>query len=210
MSESFSIIFCEDKKIFRDGVIEALQEFDVKVLAEAENGRELLKLLTCYKPDVVLLDLEMPVMNGSEALEVIVKKFPDTRVIILSLYYEEALQENFLVRGARGYVPKDAVAGNIELLIEAIRMVKSGRIFKFDFPCEKRNYSRRQKELMPLIFDGYTNEEIAEKMGINKRSVEKHRQKLYEKAGVKRSIDFYKYAFAKGFQFLGSAIGKLK
>jgi DNA-binding NarL/FixJ family response regulator len=210
MSERLSIIFCEDKRIFRDGVIEALQDFDVKVLAEAENGRELLKLLVCYKPDIVLLDLEMPVMNGSEALEAIAKRFPDIRVIILSLYFEEALQENFLARGARGYLPKDAVAGNIELLVEAMRTVKNGGIFKFDFPCEKKNYSRRQKELMPLIFDGFTNEEIAGKMGISKRSVEKHRQKLYEKAGVKKSIDFYKYAFVKGFQFLGSSIGKLK
>jgi DNA-binding NarL/FixJ family response regulator len=210
MSERLSIIFCEDKKIFRDGIIEAIDEFNVKVLAEAENGKELLKLLGCHKPDVVLLDLEMPVMNGSEALEIIMERFPETRIIICSLYYSEALQENFLERGAKGYLPKDAIAGNIELLIEAIRAVKNGGIFKFDFPGEKRKYSRRQKELMPLIFNGHTNEEIAEKMGISKRGVEKHRQKLYEKAGVKKSIDFYKYAFVKGFQFLGNSIGKLK
>jgi len=210
MSEPLSIIFCEDKKIFRDGVIEALQDFDVKVLAEAENGRDLLKLLTCHKPDVVLLDLEMPVMNGGDALKIIVEKFPETKVIIFSLYYEEALQENFIERGAKGFLPKDAVAGSIRLLMDAMETVKRGEIFRFSFPSEKRKYSRRQKELMPLIFEGFTNEEIAEKMGINKRGVEKHRQKLYEKAGVRKSIDFYKYAFAKGFQFLGSSFGKLK
>ncbi|MEO6305709.1 MAG: response regulator transcription factor, partial [Bacteroidia bacterium] len=152
---------------------------------------------------VILLDLEMPVMDGNAAFTFISKKYPNIKVIILSLHFEPLLTENYIERGAKGYLPKDAIMENPILLINAIRKVNEGGVFVFEKPEKKNKFSNRQKEILPLIFEGKTNEEIAKEIGITKRAVEKQKQKIYQKSGVEKIIDFYKYAFSRGLQFLG-------
>ena len=195
------IIYAEDHQQFRKAVIQQLEEFNISVIAEVSNGKELLDKMS-LKPDVVLLDLQMPILNGSQALDRIIANRPETKVIIVSMHYEEILVENYLLRGAKGYISKDVFAGDIEILVDAIRRVKDGGIYTCQLPLEREKFSTRQKEIIPFLVEGYTSREIAGEVGIIERSVEKQKQKIYNKVGGEKAIDFYRYAFARGLQFL--------
>lgn len=201
------IIFTDNVEKYRKIILEELKPFGISCIGEAGNGLELLRLLPKLKPDVVLLDLEMPVMDGNEALNEVMKKFPETKVIILSMHYEQLLVEDYLKRGAKGYIPKDEIAGDMSLLAEGIKKVQAGEIFVHHLPEEKQvasiRYSLKQKQMAPLMCQGFTNEEIASELSMGVRGVEKQRSKIYSKVGGK-AIDFYKYAFSRGLQFLGS------
>lgn len=195
------IIYAEDHQQFRKAVIKQLEEFNISVIAEVSNGKELLDKMS-LKPDVVLLDLQMPVLNGSQVFDKIMTNRPETKIIIVSMHYEEMLVENYLTRGAKGYISKDIFAGDIEILVDAIRKIKDGQIYTCKLPLEREKFSARQKEIVPYLVEGYTSKEIAGEVGIIERSVEKQKQKIYAKVGGERAIDFYRYAFSKGLQFL--------
>jgi DNA-binding NarL/FixJ family response regulator len=202
MEKTIEIIFTEDKDLLRNAIIRELNGYPVKVIGEACNGKELLKLLVHKHPDVVILDLEMPIMNGNETMNHLMKKFPETKVLILTMHNEHLLVENFMARGARGFIPKDQIAGDIRILLSALKIIRDGGIYIHPQVSEERRFSKRQKDMMPLIFDGKTNEQIAVEIGMSKRSVEKSRQKIYEKADTNKAVGFYKYAFSRGLQFL--------
>ncbi len=201
MEEKIEIIITDDKVKYRHLIREMLDGFPVTVLAEAENGQELLALLRKKNPDIVLLDLEMPVMDGNKTLDALREQYPAQKVIILSSYYEGVLIENYIERGAKGYIPKDELEPH--LLMNALSKIKAGGVFVFEKQAFKQKFTTRQKEIMPLMFEGLTNAEIADEISISKRAVEKQRHKIYQKTGVEKVIDFYKYAFSKGLQFLG-------
>lgn len=202
MEHPIQIIITDDKPNYRNALREILAPYHFKI-SEAENGEELLKMLERREPDVVLLDLEMPVMDGNAAFGVICEKYPHLRVIILSLYDEEVLIQDYIERGAKGYLSKDVIMGNPIVLINAVNKVQSGGTFFYQFPGQKTLYTSRQKELMPLIFEGKTNDEISKEIGIGIRAVEKQRQKIYEINGFGKAVAFYRHAFSKGLQFLG-------
>lgn len=208
------LIFTDNAEKYRKLISGELLSFGIECIGEAANGRELLKLLRSLVPDVVLLDLDMPVMNGNEALNRIMKDFPSTRVIILSIFYEELLVEDYIKRGARGYLPKEEVNGNIALLANAIEKVMQGEVYVYHLPPEKQkeviSYSEKQKTLAPMICQGFTNEEIADELKIQVRGVEKQRSKIYSKISGGRAIDFYRYAFSKGLQFLGEVRRRMR
>ncbi len=211
MEEKIKLIITDDKEEYRRIFMSMVEGYNfIDVIAQAENGRVLMNLLRTRRPDVILLDLNMPVMDGNETFRQICKSYPQAKVIILSQHFEPVLVENYIQRGAKGYLPKEAIISNEIVLINAITKVKAGGTFIYDAKLQGEHFTRRQKELLPLIFDGYTNEAIAKEIGISRRAVEKHKQKLYEKAGTMRSIDFYKYAFLRGLQFVGRIISKGK
>ncbi len=204
MERPIKIILTDDKARYRLLVKEILEPFNVSVIGEAGNGEECLKLLQSkIIPDIVLLDLEMPVLDGSKTLDQIKTRFPGVKVIVLSFYYDHLLIENFLARGASGYLVKDGILDSPVLLINALQKVYSGGTFIYEKPGARQPFTEQQKQIMPLIFEGKTNAEIGKNIGINRRSVEKQRHKIYEISGVEKAIDFYKYAFSRGLQYLG-------
>lgn len=200
MSKFINIIFADDKDLWRQMLIQDLVPFDIRCTGEARNGKELLKLLKTQTPDVVLLDLSMPVMDGNEAMQAIQNMSMAPKVIVLSMHNDDELVDDYMARGAKGYISKDAVTVNV--LVEAINAVHQGQTYIYKLPMARRKYSPRQIEMIPLICEGLTNKEIAEEIGISERGVEKQRQKIYEKAGAKKAVDFYKYAFKQGLDFL--------
>ncbi len=200
MESTMNIVIADDKEKYRYLIRIMLECFPVNIIGEAADGKELLSLLRKKLPDIVLLDLEMPVMDGNKTFQYISKHWPDQKVIILSSYNESVLIDNYIERGARGYIPKDEL--DPDLLMEALKKVSLDQVFVYERPVERLKFTFRQKQIMPLIFEGMTNGEIASEVCMTTRSVEKHRHKLYEKSGAQKIIDFYKYAFTKGLQFL--------
>ena len=204
MKEPINILYAEDRLHYRKGIIAELEDRNIYCIGEAENGKELLRLLKTKMPDVILLDLEMPVMNGNEAMNQIMNDFPGAKVLVMSLHYEVELIEDYIKRGAKGYVSKDVICGNMDLLVEAIQKIKAGEIFKQTLPkSERKKFTARQREMIPLICDEMTNKEIAEELGIKERSVEKRRQKNYSRSNSAGATSFLKFAFKKGLDLLG-------
>lgn len=204
-----TILFAEDNERYRKLIINELALFNIVCIGEANNGRELLNLLRFEDPNVILLDLQMPEMDGNETMSRITELYPQAKVIILSLYADSLLMENYLERGAKTYLPKDEISGNISLLVEAIRKTHKDSLFKLDLDRKRQSlpseetFTIRQKEIIPLICDGLTNKEIAKEIGILERSVEKQRRKIYDKTNSQKTSGFLKNMVLRGLHLLG-------
>jgi DNA-binding NarL/FixJ family response regulator len=205
MTDSPKIIIAEDHDLFRSTVVKELKRLGIDVLAEVSNGRHLLELLETLQPDIVLLDLEMPEMDGNMAFSAIKEKFPRLKIIVLSQYTDNGLMENYRARGADGFLAKNFVSGDIDILAREIRVVKNeGKSFYLADPEAKRlKFSKREVEIIPLLCKGETSKEIANRLGIGEKAINKHRKELYKKTNTRNSAEFIYYALKRGLDFLG-------
>ena len=215
-SKTINLMLVDDHKIIRDGIKSFLKGDEIQIVGEASNGRELLEMLTETQPDVVLLDINMPEMDGLEATKLIKAQYPEVKVLVLSMLDHEKYVQQVFDAGAMGYTLKNI--GKDEL-IHAIRMVANGNRFigtdvAFAFlnklrnilpapanqPYEKKStdLSAREIEVLKLIAEGMTNAEIADKLFTSKRTIESHRQNIIEKTQVKNTAALIKYALNTG------------
>lgn len=210
------LIITDDHKIVRDGIRSLLQEEeDVEVIAEASNGQQLMELLTDQPADVVLMDINMPVMDGIEASQQVKDHFPDTKVLALSMLDHENYVRQIIQAGALGFVMKSC---SKEELLFAIKAVATGNKFICsEMACklldttsvkEKvpplensgqtasiiESLSKCEKNVLNLIAEGYTNAEIADKLFNSKRTIESHRQNLLLKTQCKNTANLVKFA----------------
>jgi DNA-binding NarL/FixJ family response regulator len=208
------ILLVEDHDIVRQG-IRALIENDeqVEVIGEAGNGEEALTFLKNKKPDLILMDMNMPLMNGTECTRRIKKDFPSIKILVLSMHEHENYLTDMLDAGADGYILKNT--GKEELL-DAIKKVMKGSIYigpeftmnlihKFrssnGFSVLKRtaiNLSDRENDVLQLIAEGMTNSEIAQKLFTSVRTIETRRKKLLEKTGTNNTATLIKYSVQNG------------
>jgi DNA-binding NarL/FixJ family response regulator len=210
------VILVDDHTIIRDGVRALLSEQEgLEVVGEAGNGQELLEMLAHTPADVVLMDINMPVMDGVEATRLLQEEHPQVRVLALSMLDHEEYVNRMFEAGAVGYVLKNA--GKLEI-VYAIRTVAQGRQFlcaelgvKFlsklmrtptqdaSAPVKRPDtLSKRETEVLQLIAEGLTNAEIAEKLFTSKRTIETHRQNIIEKTQAKNTAALISYAVRQG------------
>jgi DNA-binding NarL/FixJ family response regulator len=214
MSEKIiKIVLAEDHRLVRKALKTFLEEqFSFKVVAEAGNGKELLETLKRVSTDIVLLDIEMPVMNGKQALSVICKQYPDIKVIMLSLHNEKTLMAEFLSMGARAFISKTA---SEEALCNAINNVyRLGYYFDQDLSLamlrelqiektinplmDEQSLSRRETEILKELCHGKTNKEIADCCNITMTTVNFHRTNIYKKTKSHNITDLIKYGIKNG------------
>lgn len=195
------VVIADDHTIVRKGIRALLdQTEDIEVIGEAEDGRRAVELSNNLKPDVLLMDIGMPQLNGIQALDKIQSLKIDTRVIMLSMYSDETTVHQSLNKGAQGYLLKDSVA---EDLLVAIRAAKADKIFlspkisdmvmasylKSDLgdnaPARFEQLTKREREVLQLIAEGHKNNDIAEILTVSVKTVEKHRTNLMRKLGVR-------------------------
>lgn len=214
MNEKIRIVIADDHAMFRQGII-SLLKFDPRLIvtAEAGNGRDLLKILNGTRADVVLLDIQMPVMNGTETLEVLKQRFPDLGVIIVSMEFNPAIAEDYFERGAHGFIPKGC---DVELLVQAIYEVKqkgncydlsfdlAAQLNKHSLKAFKNNFvlSAREIEVLRLACQGNSNKEIGQALRIAERTVEFHKTNIYLKTGLKSLSDLIAYGIRNGLDVL--------
>jgi len=206
------VVLADDHTLVRAGIRALLEKLpDVHVVAEASDGREAVHLVTTTQPDVVLMDIAMPGLNGLEATRRLVKEFPAIRVLILSMHKNEEYVWQTLRAGAVGYLLKDA---DLAELVLAITAVTRGETY-LSPPISKhviREYVQRvggeetgleqltprQREILQLIAEGHTTKMIAQRLGLSVKTVETHRVQMMERLDIHEIAGLVRYAIRMG------------
>ena len=209
--EKINILVVDDHKIVRDGILSLLQdEADISIVAQAENGKDALEKIPGVLPHLVLMDINMPVMNGIECAREITRLFPEIKVLALTMLNELEHIKNMLSAGAKGYLLKNS---GKEELVMAIKKVMLGQNYFSDevkdlimlemvkkktmpgkIIGEKVPLTSRELDILELILQELTNQEIAEKLFISVRTVDAHRRNLLEKTGARNTAGLVKFA----------------
>ena len=198
-----SVLVVDDHALLRTGVANIInQEPDLRVIAEASNGQEAIDAFERYRPDVTLLDLRMPVMEGVEAVRQIRERDPLAKVIVLTTYDTDEDISRALKAGAKAYILKDISA---DLLIECIHDVLAGKTYlapqaaaKLAEGVTRVQLTPRELSTLRLIADGRSNKEIANELEISERTVKTHLGHLFAKLGVTSRTEAVKIAMRRG------------
>jgi len=206
------VLLAEDHTIVRKGLRSLLDdETEIEVVGEAEDGQQAIELVQRVQPDVVLMDITMPVLNGPEATRQIKKLFPQVKVVVLTVHSTEEYIFQILRAGASGYVVKQAAVSE---LVQAIQTVHRGDSFlspsisrqvveEYGRRAEaiEDKYDRltnREREVLQLIAEGRANREIAQLLHVTVKTVEAHRAHLMDKLGLRSTAELTRYALRKG------------
>ena len=207
MAEKLRIIIVDDHEFFRSGVKMVINKLKyAKVVAEASNGKEFLEVIKDKEADIILMDIEMPIMNGIEATEKALEEYPDLKVVALTMFNDEEYIDRMVDAGASGFLLKNI---SKEILDQALQSIASGNTyyspelweyFSKKISQEKKagemeqQFTKREMEVLTLICDGLSNKEIADKLFISERTVVGHKSNLLAKTNTKSTIGLLSYA----------------
>jgi two-component system, NarL family, response regulator NreC len=214
LMKKLRILLADDHIVMRTGLRALLErQPNLEVVGESENGRETVALAASLRPDVVVMDVGMPVLNGIEATQTIVTQCPATAVVILSMHADESYVMRALKAGARGYLLKDSAAADLIGAIQAISQGKSffspkvSRILAEDYVRVLKQkgavdtydlLTSREREILQLLAEGKTNKEVATALNISPYTVETHRSHILQKLNLHNSAELVLYAVRKG------------
>lgn len=205
-----AVLLVDDHPVVRDGMKAQLASHaNIAIIAEAANGQEAVEQTIALVPDIVLLDIEMPVMSGLAAARILNQRTPEAKLVFMSMYDNKEYMVEALHLGARGYLKKDS---SREAIIEALEDVHQGELC---FPSEivqagleseavlrdredKPRLTRREQEVLILIAQEQSSKEIAARLHVSIRTVDAHRQHIMAKLGVRTAVGMTKYAISQG------------
>ncbi|BFU96090.1 MAG: Transcriptional regulatory protein LiaR [Nitrospira sp.] len=210
------VLITDDHAVLRAGLRVLIDaQRDMQVVGEAGDGHEAVAKTIATKPDVILLDLSMPEHSGLRAIPSIRQQSPGARVLVLSMYEDIACLRAALDSGAAGYVSKKvadtellaairAVAGgrkyfcscSLELLVQASSRLDLSGVDARD--VDASTLSKREREVLTMVVEGYTHRQIAERLGVSIKSVESYRTRVQEKLGLQTRVELHRYALARG------------
>jgi two-component system response regulator NreC len=209
------VLLADDHALLRSGLVRLLGEWDgIEVVGQAENGREAVQKVQELSPDIVLMDIGMPVMNGMDATREIVRRNNDVKVLFLTVHDNEEYLLQAFQAGAAGYVLKNAAESD---LINAINVVARGEYFLYpsvtktvvDNYVESPGWGQgrapgqdiltdREREILKMVAEGYTGREIAEMLYISIKTVETHKGRIMDKLGLHKRAELVHYALSEG------------
>ncbi len=212
---SIEVIIADDHAVVRDGIKAVVDRAgkDISVIGEATNGKEVLKMAKKKRADVYIIDISMPILNGIEATNRLLKADPQSKVIILSMHDNRAFVEKTLKSGAKGYILKDSAT---EEVVQAIREVYRGGCFLsskisrfvvqgflgkrggYEGYEKMVNLTRREIEILQLIGEGFTNKEMARELDLSSNTVHVHRNNIMQKLDIHKQADLIRYAIKEG------------
>ena len=214
---SIRIVLAEDHKITREGLVNMLKnQGNMQVIGEAQNGREAVQLALDLSPDLVIMDVTMPNLNGIDATRVIISNSKAVKVIALSMYSDKQFVQGMMQAGASGYLLKDCA---FDELVNAIRVVYAGETYLSpgiagivvqDYVKKLSNSSssaatlltKREREVLQLISEGKSTKLIATQLDVSIKTVETHRRQMMEKLGIRTVAGLTKYAIREGLTSL--------
>ncbi|MDP2237347.1 MAG: response regulator transcription factor [Bacteroidales bacterium] len=204
------VIIVDDHEIFRSGLKMVINKLGyAKVVAEAADGAEFLRLLEQEETDLVLMDIEMPVMNGVEATRKAIEKYPGIKIIALTMFKEDAYIQSMIEAGVKGFLIKNI---RKEVLDRALQAVYNGKTyyseelwdyFTKSVTKEEKNESdlsltRREMEVLALLAEGLNNKEIADRLFVSERTIVGHKSNLMAKTNTKNTVSMLAYAIRNG------------
>ncbi len=212
---SINVVIADDHAIVREGIKIILQSAgkDIRVVAEAENGRDILDLIEKNSIDIFILDIAMPLLNGIETTRRLIKKDPESRIIILSMYDDRASVEKALKAGAKGYLIKESA---IEEVVQAVQDVCLGRSFLSSklsqhvlekFSGSQKDYAKetdfveltdKEREILQMLAEGLSSKEIAAQLKMSFHTVNVHRNNIMQKLGSHKLAELVRYAIKEG------------
>jgi len=211
--ERTRVLIVDDHQIVRDGIKRILDdESDIELIGSLGSGKEALNFVKCNQPDIVIADLSMPNMSGIELTEQLTSLYPEIKVLILSMFNNEEYIKSAIQAGAKGYLPKQD--STTEILLEAIRTIANGdeyyspsisKIVMKSFVnnvksanigdiVKKQQLTSREKEILKLYVEGYTNSEIAEKLNLSVYTIKTHKNNIMQKYNFKSTVEMIKFA----------------
>lgn len=211
---SIKIILADDHSIVRDGIRSLLEkETGMIVLGEAENGRQAVQQALELRPDIVIMDISMPDLNGMEATRQITAQCPGIKIIALSMHADKRFVAEMLQAGVSGYLQKNCAFKN---LVSAIRTVMAGQIYltpaiagivvegfkdrlpPAESPTDAGMLSPKEREVLQLLAEGSSTKEIADRLKVSVKTVDTHRQHIMDKLGLRSIAELTKYAIRAG------------
>lgn len=204
------IMIVDDHEIFRSGLKMVINKLGyAKVVAEAADGIELLEVLETEETDLILMDIEMPVMNGVEATRRVLEKYPHIKVIALTMYKEDAYIQSMIESGVKGFLIKNI---RKDVLDRAIQAVYNGKTYyseelwdyftksitKEDKQGDTNSYTKREMEVLALLAEGLSNKEIADRMFVSERTIVGHKSNLMAKTNTKNTVSLLAFAIRNG------------
>ncbi|MDB1123768.1 response regulator [Vibrio algarum] len=209
MEKPINIIIVDDHQVVLEGFMARLEiEPEIQVVATASNGLEAIDMVKQYLPDVVLMDVSMPIMNGIDATKLIKEEFPEVKVLMLTMHDNREYIMNVMQAGAVGYMLKEISA---EKMVQAIKTVNLGSTYFCEsttqtlfteaiIPAAKKTnpLSRREESVLKLVAQGSSSKKIASLLNISYRTVETHRQNIKHKLDVHSTAELAKYAVENG------------
>ncbi|MDB4534486.1 response regulator transcription factor [Vicingaceae bacterium] len=202
------ILLADDHLLIRNGIKLLLKNKpEIEVVSESANGEGVITYLTNNPGtvDVVLMDISMAVMNGVEATQIVTDRFPDIKVLALTMHNEESYISSMLKAGAMGYILKDSNTEDLTLAIKTVysnqkyysnevSVILINSLMNKDSVEDSSELSKREVEILGLVADGLTNKVIGEMLNISSRTVETHRRNILDKLGVKNTAEMVRYA----------------
>ncbi len=204
--DKIKLVIVDDHPLVLDGLVSRLERSEqVEVIAKASNGAEAIKIVEQLMPDVVLMDINMPVMNGIEAAEIFKEKFSSVKLLVLSMHDDREYVMNMAQAGAKGYVLKSASADEMLMAIKAVHMggvYFSPSIAQILTSTDNRRHdeslSSREQVVLGLLANGMSNKEMARELDISVRTVETHRRNIKTKLDISTTPGLVRYAIDNG------------
>jgi DNA-binding NarL/FixJ family response regulator len=212
MNRKISIMIVEDQHIFRKGLILLLKEIPgIQIFGEASNGEEFLKMIENERPDIIFMDIQMPVMNGIDATKNAIALYPDLKIVAISMFGDEEYLVSMLEAGVKGFLLKTVEEYELKKAIELVSdnknyfsdellpvltnsLVNRKARSEVPEPELREELTKREIEVLDLICKGYTIKEIADKLFISQRTVDGHKANLFRKTGVDSSVKLVTFA----------------
>lgn len=197
-----TVIIADDHTLFRQGLKLILEDMeDIEVVADVSNGKELIEVTRLVKPDLVIMDINMPFINGIEASRILLQEIPELKVLVVSMYGEEQYYNSVIENGVKGFILKDADNAELRNAVTSILKGKSYfsqelllKVIRNRQSVDQIYLTPREKEVLALICEGLSTPEIAVRLFLSERTVDNHRANLLDKTGCRNSLSLVIYA----------------
>ncbi|MEI6060365.1 MAG: response regulator transcription factor [Bacteroidota bacterium] len=205
------ILLTEDHQILRDGIKALIASENIEIIGEASSGKELWKLLEKQHPHIILMDISLPDTSGIELTRLISERFPEIKVLILSMFTDESFISQAIKAGAKGYLHKNTTREEMLIAIDTIysgndffsdniskiilkSYIEKAKMNADDSANPQEILSKREIEILTMFAEGFINKEIADRLFISVRTVESHKNHIMQKLNLKTQVELVKYA----------------
>jgi DNA-binding NarL/FixJ family response regulator len=197
-----TVIIADDHTLFRQGLKLILEDIEnIEVIADVPDGKELIEVIPVLKPDLIIMDINMPHVNGIDASRILLQEYPDLKILVVSMYGDEQYYNSVIENGVKGFILKDADNSELRLAVKSILNGKTYfsqelllKLIRNHQTNAQISITTREKEILSLLYLGLSSSEIAEKLFLSERTVENHRANLLDKTGCRNSLSLIIYA----------------